>query len=146
MTKLLLASLLTMMVSSNGWFTNLDEAKATAVKNNQLILINFSGSDWCGPCVRMYKEIFDSEVFKLFANDNLVLLNADFPRQRKNQLSKAQQKENDHLAELYNPEGKFPYTVLITTDGKVLKDWDGYPREGMSGFMEEIKQVVSARN
>src|SRR4249920_1644691 len=87
------------------WLTNLDDAKQLAKTKNEFILLNFSGSDWCGPCIRLHKEIFDSETFLQYAESNLVLLNADFPRMKKNQLPTENQKQNDELAEKYNPKG-----------------------------------------
>lgn len=78
------------------------------------------------------------------ADSSLVMVNADFPRNKKNQLSKEAQKENDELAEKYNSAGKFPYTVLLTTEGKVLKAWDGVPAGGAEAFAEEIQTLCDA--
>ena len=83
-------------------------------------------------------EIFDSKIFQDFAASHLVLLNADFPRLQKNQLSAQQQKINDALADQYNPRGIFPYTVLLNAEGKVLKSWEGFPKETASAFQDEI--------
>ena len=66
-----------------------------------------------------------------------MLLRADFPRQKKNQLSKEQAAHNETLAEKYNPAGKFPYTVLISADGKMIKSWDGYKFATQDKFIEE---------
>ncbi|RYY17285.1 MAG: thioredoxin family protein, partial [Chitinophagaceae bacterium] len=76
------------------WQKDFDTARRIATEKNQLILLNFSGSDWCGPCIRMEKEIFSNEAFLKMADANLVLLNADFPRFKKNQLSKEQRTAN----------------------------------------------------
>lgn len=146
MGKILLAALLCLSAVGTNWLHNLEEAKAIAKKENKFIILNFSGSDWCGPCIRMHKEIFDSEAFQEFASDKLVMVNADFPRLKKNQLPKDQQSINDQLADRYNHEGKFPYTVLLTADGKVLKDWEGYPRNGMESFMQDLKMAMNAGN
>jgi thioredoxin-related protein len=146
MVKLLFLCFFSFVTADNPWLTNMNEAKTISVKNNRPILLNFSGSDWCGPCVRLHKEIFDNEVFKVFAYDNLVLVNADFPRQKKNQLSKEQQKQNDQLADMYNKEGKFPYTVLLSPDGKILRDWDGNPKDGVASFIEDIKPYIGVHN
>ena len=69
----------------------------------------------------------------------MVLVKADFPRLKKNQLSKEQQKLNDQLAEKYNQEGIFPLTLLLSPDGKVLKKWEGFPRISPEAFTDEIK-------
>ena len=97
--------------TDNGWLTSFDEAKQLSKEKNIPILLNFSGSDWCGPCIRMKKEIIESATFMDFAANRLILLNADFPRRKKNQLSDFQLKQNEALAEKYNPLGKFPLTL-----------------------------------
>ena len=77
------------------WQNNMEKAQEQAKAENKNILLNFAGSDWCGPCIILNKEIFDSEVFEQYSNDHLILVKADFPRLKKNQLSKEQQKLND---------------------------------------------------
>jgi thioredoxin-related protein len=109
--------------TDSAWLTNFEQAKKIANEKHQYILLNFSGSDWCGPCMRLRKDIFESTDFKSFSSGHLVLVNADFPRSKKNKLSKEQQMQNDNLAEKYNPEGKFPYTVLLTESGNLVKGW-----------------------
>jgi thioredoxin-related protein len=142
--KLLMAlSFTCLSFLSLNWQTDFNKAKEDALKENRAILISFSGSDWCGPCIRMEKEIFESDVFSTYAADNLVLVKADFPRQKKNQLSKEQTEKNDALAEKYNPEGKFPLTVLVSSDEKILKEWEGLPKETSDQFVEEVKSVLN---
>jgi thioredoxin-related protein len=126
------------------WHYNLDEAKQLAQKEHRHILLNFSGSDWCGPCIRMHKEIFESDVFKKVADKDLVLLNADFPRMKKNQLSPKQQELNNAIADKYNSKGSFPLTVLLDANGKVVKEWDGFPKIKMEEFVDEIKSAIDA--
>jgi len=99
------------------WHVNMQEARDLALKEHRHILLNFSGSDWCGPCIMLRKEIFDDPAFSALADTALVLVNADFPRMKKNQLSKEQQQQNDQLADKYNSLGKFPFTVLLNADG-----------------------------
>lgn len=144
--KFLVSLLITSFVTTNKpvWFTDFNKAKTEASGSGKNILINFSGSDWCGPCIRLHKEIFGSDTFSNFADKNLVLVNADFPRLKKNQLSKEQQKLNDALADQYNPQGHFPYTVLVDANGKVIKTWDGFPNESPDQFLSDINAVSSA--
>lgn len=129
-----------------GWGTDFDRARETARQEHKYILLNFSGSDWCGPCIRLHDEVFESQSFKKLAGDNLVLLNADFPRLKKNQLSPEQQKQNEHLADLYNSKGSFPLTVLLTPDGTLVKAWEGFPAKGPEAFVSEIKAACHANN
>src|SRR6201991_4053308 len=122
----------------------MQEAEMIAQKEHRYILLNFSGSDWCGPCILLRKEIFDDAAFSAFADTALVLVNADFPRLKKNQLSKDQQQQNDQLADRYNSLGKFPLTVLLNADGKVIKEWEGNPGIKSSEFSLQIKAAIDA--
>jgi thioredoxin-related protein len=123
---------------AEGWGSDFAEAQKLAKAENKLILLNFSGSDWCGPCIQLKKEVFESAQFKTFADGKLVLVRADFPRLKKNQLEKAQQVKNDWMAEKYNTDGKFPLTVLINADGKVMHKWEGF-QPSISKFIQEIE-------
>lgn len=141
--KLLLISLMMWFGagSGSGWLGDFDVAKKEATEKHKLILINFSGSDWCGPCIRLRNEILETSSFQGYANDHLVLVRADFPRQKKNQLSKEQVKKNEKLADQYNSSGKFPYTILVDDQGKVLKSWEGFPNETPDQFIADIKSL-----
>ena len=123
------------------WHTDFDKAKQIAKENHQLILLNFSGSDWCGPCMRMRKEIFDDKNFLAMADTSLVLINADFPRNKKNKLDAISTKKNEALADEYNPDGKFPLTLLLNADGKIIKTWDGLPNETAKQLAQQIKII-----
>jgi len=124
------------------WHVNMEEARHLARQEHRHILLNFSGSDWCGPCIMLRKEVFDNPSFQSFADSNLVLVNADFPRLRKNQLPKEQQQSNDRLADQYNPQGKFPLTLLLSTDGKILKQWEGNPGLKPAEFAGLIESII----
>lgn len=65
------------------WEPNFENAKKTAKENHKLILLNFSGSDWCGPCILTRRDYLESDVFTMMADQNLILVNADFPRKKK---------------------------------------------------------------
>ena len=132
-------------LSFTTWQPDFNKAKQLAKAKHQLILLNFSGSDWCGPCIMLRNKIFASPVFSEMADSNLVLVNADFPRKKKNQLSKEIADQNDDLAEQYNPSGKFPFTLLLDENGKVLRTWDGLPDESAEKFTQNIKTIVDAR-
>ncbi len=112
------------MISSiafaQNWETNWDEASAKASENNQNIILVFSGSDWCGPCIKLDKEIWQSADFQELSRDYFVMLRADFPRKSKNALTKDQQELNNSLAEKYNKYGYFPYVVVLDSKGNVL--------------------------
>lgn len=143
--KLLFASLLFSLLPTLTWMGNVDDALKQAAQTHKEVLINFSGSDWCGPCIRLRKEILETEAFEIYATDHLVLVRADFPRDKKHQLPKAQIQLNEAMAERYNPDGKFPYTVLLDDKGKVVKSWDGFPNEKPAEFVQELITAQSTK-
>ena len=128
--------------TSSSWLTNFDEAKQVAEKSHKMILLTFSGSDWCVPCIRLHKEVFESAEFEKYAENNLVLVNADFPRLKKNRLSKEQTMMNEHLADQFNRNGSFPLTILLDANGKLVKQWEGVPKETVEQFVNEIDASV----
>lgn len=145
--KVLLASLMFIVTTTQvEWLENFDQAKEIAKHDHKFILLNFSGSDWCGPCVKMKKEVFENPSFLLVAEDKLVLVRADFPRLKKNQLSKEQVQHNEMLAEQYNKQGKFPYTILLDANGAVLKEWDGYVFGSQDKFVSELTATLASLN
>ncbi|MCG2792011.1 MAG: thioredoxin family protein [Weeksellaceae bacterium] len=127
--------------------TRLEDAKKQAGEKKELILLNFSGSDWCIPCIKLHKNIIETEEFKSLTTENIIVyLNADFPRSKKNQPAPELKKENAALAELYNPKGLFPYTLLLDADGKILKSWEGLPSENAATFCQEIREIKGNLN
>ncbi|WP_339886814.1 thioredoxin family protein [uncultured Flavobacterium sp.] len=112
--------LVTSLVSAQDWKTSFDEAKIDATNESKNIILVFSGSDWCAPCIKLDKSIWQSEAFKQAASENWILLKADFPKKKANALSEEQTKINQELAEKYNPEGSFPKVVILNNEGKVL--------------------------
>ncbi len=144
MNKTFLLSLTLLCCSFASWQHDLDSARQQALKEHKHILLNFSGSDWCGPCMRMNKEIFENPGFTVFADSVLIMVNADFPRKKKNQLPVKQQDLNNTMADHYNSNGIFPYTVLMNGNGKILKSWEGFPNLTASQFTAEIKKLLNA--
>jgi hypothetical protein len=143
MTKPLIGLLFTALFATKNWHYNLDEARQLARDQHKHILLNFSGSDWCAPCILLRRQILDDTGFLQMADSSLVLVNADFPRSRKNQLSPQQQVLNNTMADKYNSKGKFPYTLLLNADGKVLKTWEGLPNEKPADFAAEIRSAIN---
>lgn len=142
MIKNLIGLAITCCIITSGWHYNLEEARQLAKQQHKHILLNFSGSDWCGPCIMLRKQILDNPEFLQMADTSLILVNADFPRSKRNQLSSQQQALNNAMADKYNAQGKFPYTLLLDPDGKVLKTWDGFPNEKPAEFVSEIRDLI----
>jgi thioredoxin-related protein len=126
--------------------TRFEQAKKNASEQNELILLNFSGSDWCIPCIKLHKNIIETDAFKKLSTDHILeYVNADFPRSKKNQPSAEIKKENAVLADLYNPKGLFPYTILLDSAGKVLKTWEGLPSQDALAFSNEIRSFYQKK-
>lgn len=110
---------------SQNWKANFEDAKAEALRENKNILLVFSGSDWCAPCMKLEKTVWKSPEFKAEAEKKWIVYKADFPKKRINQLAAEQTESNKKLAEKYNKNGSFPLVVLLDKNGKVI---------GMTGF------------
>jgi thioredoxin-related protein len=139
MKSLLLVCLLSLfMPTHEGWKTDFELAKTEATESNKYILLNFSGSDWCRPCMQMKRNIFEDASFVKFASEKLILVNADFPRSKKNQLDRSIQKQNEQLAETYKVE-MLPLTILLDASGKELKRWEGSYDGSVDSFVRSLK-------
>lgn len=125
-------------LQAQDWKTDFEEAKSIAAKNNQNIVLVFQGSDWCAPCIKLDKEIWKSETFIKFSKTHFVMLKADFPRRKANQLAPEQTKKNALLAEKYNPGGYFPFVVVLNKYGKVLGE-TGYKKVTPEAFIAKLQ-------
>ena len=112
----------------------------TAKTENKNVLLYFSGSDWCAPCVKFKKFIVNTPEFQTFATENLIIYNADLPRLSKNKLAKEVEKENETLADKYNSKGIFPLILLLDTEGNIIKKWEEYPKETVEEFIAKLKE------
>ena len=113
-------------LAGEGWLTDFNKAKKEAAEKKLPILVDFSGSDWCGWCTKLNKEVFSQKEFKVFAKDNVVLFKADFPRAKK--LSAEVKAQNKQLQQAYSIKG-FPTVLLLDAGGKVIAR-TGYQRGG----------------
>jgi protein disulfide-isomerase len=124
--------------AEGNWLTDFAQAKTLAAEQKRPIFINFSGSDWCGWCVKLDGEVFSQEAFVKYAGENLVLLLADFPKRTK--LPEAIAAQNNKLAENYGIRG-FPTVLLVDAEGKVLAQ-TGYQRGGADAYVEHLKGLL----
>ena len=123
------------------WQTDLNEAQQLAQSQNKTIVLVFSGSDWCAPCIKLEKQIWDTDEFKAYAKDNFVMLRADFPRKKANKLPEQQAKKNNLLAEKYNPEGYFPLVVVLNKNLSVLGK-TGYKSMTPAEYIEHLNSFI----
>lgn len=118
------------------WQTDYKQALAQASKENKQVLLDFTGSDWCPPCMKMEREVLSTSQFESFASKNLVLLKLDYPRKKKLPPSETQQ--NDQLQQQYSIEG-YPTYVLLDSRGKEVKRVVGYVDGGPGAFIKWIE-------
>jgi len=139
-----LISLLTLGASlsaGEGWMTNFEAAKAKAVAENKPLLLDFTGSDWCPPCMMLDKEVFSKKAFFDFAEANLVLVKLDFPRSKKQ--SAELKSQNEALARKYGIEG-FPTIMILSPEGELVEQTTGYRRGGAEAYIEYIKEILAS--
>ena len=129
------------VVETSAWFTSYDQAKADALKRNVPILVDFSGSDWCGWCIKLDKEVFSKTEFKDFADKNLVLLLVDFPRRKA--LSPALTKQNEKLSEDFGVRG-FPTVLILDGQGKELAR-TGYRPGGAVEYVKHLQGLMGKK-
>tara|TARA_B100001287_G_C22662454_1_gene521077 strand:- start:1 stop:429 length:429 start_codon:yes stop_codon:yes gene_type:complete len=130
--------LLSSLSYSQDWQTSYERSLNKAKKENKKIILVFQGSDWCGPCIKLSQEIWTSDYFINYSNKKFVMLQADFPRKKKNFLSDEQQKSNNLLAEKYNPNGYFPFVVIIDKNENLLGEM-GYKKTTPEDFIKIIE-------
>ncbi|MBF2709208.1 thioredoxin family protein [Flavobacterium soyangense] len=142
MKKSLIILLLFMVTMgySQEWKSNLEEAKKEAKEQNKKILLVFSGSDWCAPCIKLDKNVWQSEAFKKESQKSWVLIKADFPKKKANLLSPELTANNEKLAEKYNQEGNFPLVVLLDKNGKVVGE-KGYANISAEDYIQAIHSM-----
>lgn len=126
------------VVSKAVWLTSMAAAKAEAAKRKVPILVDFSGSDWCGWCIKLDEEVFSTPVFQEYAAKNLVLLMVDFPR-RKTQDADTQ-KQNNALVEKFGIEG-FP-TILLLDENEKLIARTSYQPGGGESYVKHLGKLL----
>ena len=126
---------------AGGWFSDLAAAQALAKNTNRPLVVVFSGSDWCKPCVVYEQEVFAQPAFKAYAANRLVLAHFDYPRLPQNQLSAAQTKLNATAAAQFNREGDFPLAVIVSPQGQVVAK-TGYIAGGPAAFQTYLEKIL----
>lgn len=119
------------------WIDNFEKAKTEAAKENKLILADFTGSDWCGWCIKLNEEVFSKQEFQNYVKDKFVLLELDFPRQKKQDA--AIKKQNEELVQKYGVRG-FPTVLVLDAKGDVVEKL-GYMPGGPDAFIKELEKT-----
>jgi protein disulfide-isomerase len=123
--------------AESNWQTDFKKAQEQAKADHKLLLVDFTGSDWCGWCIKLNREVFSKPQFQEYASKNLVLLEIDFPR------SKAQsdmvKKQNEELAVHYQIQG-FPTVIVLNGEGRKVGEF-GYMQGGPEAFIAELEKL-----
>ena len=123
--------------ASDLWSTNYDESLKKAATENRMVLLEFTGSDWCPPCKKQAADVFAQPAFEEFASANLVPVKLDFPRRAEQ--SEEQKTANQALAQKYKVEG-FPTVILLDSKGAELAREIGYGGGGVPAFIEWVNK------
>ena len=132
------AILMCLSTFSQNWETSYDNSITRAKEESKKLLVVFQGSDWCGPCIKLSKEIWSTEFFVDYSDKSYVMLQVDFPRRKKNSLSESQKEQNAVLAEKFNPRGYFPFVAVLNSSGKLIGEI-GYENTTPQKFIEIIE-------
>jgi len=119
------------------WMTDLPKAQAKAKTENKMIMMDFTGSDWCGWCIKLHKEVFSKPEFSEYAKKNLVLLEVDFPRSKEQ--SAELKRANQALQGKYKIEG-YPTIIVLNGEGKKVGEL-GYMAGGPTAFIAELEKL-----
>ena len=137
LTTLLAATLFWQVnAAESSWLTDLPKAEAQAKAENKIILIDFTGSDWCGWCIKFKKEVLDTAEFQAYAAKNVVLVELDYPSKKAQ--SDELKKANAGLKDKYDVKG-FPTLVVLDKDGKEIGRQVGYSEGGPKAFIEKLE-------
>jgi thioredoxin-related protein len=124
--------------ADEAWTSDYKKAQQEAKASHKLLLIDFTGSDWCGFCFQFDRAILSQPQFKDYATKNLVLMEVDFPV-RKAQTVETR-KQNLELKQRYQVEG-FPTLIVLNGEGKTVWRYDGLYQGGLTAFLAELDKV-----
>ena len=116
---------------STDWLVNLDDAVALSEKTGKPILANFTGSDWCGWCIRLKKEVFNYPEFESWSKENVVLVELDFPRRKS--IDPKILNQNRELARIFGVSG-YP-TVWFVNPQKLDANKLNFIKLGKLGYL-----------
>ena len=136
---IIMVGLIANLASAAGvWETEFSASTNAAKAANRYVLVDFSGSDWCGWCIRLDKEVFKRKHFRDYAKDNLVCVLLDSPQGKK--LKKALQTQNKALRQTYGVRG-YPTVLVLSPDGELVAR-TGYREGGAEAYVEYLKGVI----
>lgn len=123
-----------------GWLTDIDEAVALAKKENKAVMLEFTGSDWCPPCIAMKKNVFSKQEFLDEAAKKFVLVHLDFPRGDRELAEK-----NAPLAKKYKIEG-YPTIILLDGEGKEFTRFFASQHPTVEAFLAHLDKSLEKKD
>ena len=147
MKKLILALLATTVfwrvnAADSMWLTDLPAAQAQAKAENKLVLMDFTGSDWCPGCIELKKKVFDTKQFQAYAAKKLVLVEVDFPDKKPQPA--ALKKANDNLSRKFDVDG-YPTQIVLDSNGKEIARKTGYEGESTGKYIDWLEKSAAKR-
>lgn len=130
------------LAGGEGWTSDFAAAKKEAAESKKDLLIDFTGSDWCGWCIKLNKEVFSHQAFKDASKDKFVLVELDFPND-KSKLSEETQAQNKQLSEVYGIEG-FPTILLTDAEGRPFAT-TGYQEGGAENYVKHLDELLAKK-
>jgi len=119
------------------WLENLEEGILEAKKNNKEIILLFSGSDWCKPCIELKSNVLNSTHFKQKTIEKYTFVNIDLKRNQSD-ITKKEISYRERMFEQYNPNGYFPYLLVLNSNGEILKTINGYKGQTVESYTAEL--------
>lgn len=127
-----------LLAHTSTWYQNFDQALGEAQKTGKVLLIVFSGSDWCPWCIKLANEVFQKPAFQAYAKKHLVLMLADFPKKKR--VPPDIQEQNVQLAKQFDIEG-LPTVILLNSKGELIAK-TGYRPGGAKAYVEHLKKIL----
>ena len=125
------------------WFVDLPTALAKAKAENKFVLLDFTGSDWCGWCMKLQSDVFSQPEFIAFAKANFVMVEVDFPREKPQ--SDALKHDNEALAKQYDVSG-YPTLIVLNRAGEQVDKSVGYLTAGLPAYLKRYEKIVGAKS
>ena len=138
----LLAAAAVGIANAGDYLTDLETAKKKAATDKKPLLVKFTGSDWCPPCIKLHQEVFSKSSFKKAVEKDFVVVVLDFPR--KTELPEEQAAANKKVAKEYGLKS-YPTVLLMDSKGKVFKSMSGYAGGGAEAYLKGLKSSLRAR-
>lgn len=132
---------ITLTCHADIWMTDYDQALEKGIRENKPIFLLFTGSDWCGWCIKLEDQVFSEDEFEEYATEKLVCVKADFPRD--NDQSEEVKKQNKRLQKKFDISG-YPTVLILNPNNEEIIAGTGYREGGPSKYVKHLKELTSS--